>query len=214
LTPMNRDSLRILIADDHSVVRQGLRSLICEEPDMTLVGEASNGLEAVALYFRLKPDVLVLDLRMPLLSGTDAIKQIRGRDPEARILALSSLSGDETIHAALENGAMGYLLKEDSGDETVAAIRTVMGGKRWLPPQVKAKLRERQRGETLSKREKEIVELLASGKINKEIGGTLGVSEETVRTHIKNIFGKLLVRDRTEAVMVAMRRGIIRADEI
>ena len=211
---MKRDSIRILVADDHFMIREGLRSLIRFQPDMTVVGDASNGLEAVELYFRLKPDVLIMDLRMPLLSGTDAIKEIHDKDPEARILVLSSLSGDETIHSTLENGAMGYLLKANSGAQTIPAIRAVMEGKRWLPPEIKAKLAEHQRVEALSEREKAVLELLALGRVNKEIGGKLGVSEETVKTHLRNIFGKLQVHDRMEAVMVAIRRGIICSDQI
>ena len=211
---MKPDSIRILIADDHFVVREGLRSLIRRQADMTVVGEAANGLEAVDLYFRLKPDVVILDLRMPRLSGTDVIREIRDKDPAARILILSSLSGDETIYSALQNGAMGYLLKEESGDQTIPAIRSVMEGNRWLPPEVQAKLAEHRRTESLSVREKEILELLAQGEANKQIGGTLGLSEQTVKTHVKNILAKLQVRDRTEAVTVATRRGIIRADKL
>lgn len=206
--------IRIVIADDHFVVRAGLRSLIGQEPDMTMIGEAANGSEAVEVHSRLKPDILVLDLRMPLLSGTDAIREICARDPQARILVLSSLEGDETIHTALENGAMGYVLKQNSGEQIIPALRALMAGKRWLPPEVEQKLAERERGETLSPRETEILELLSLGEANKQIAATLGIGEETVKSHVKNILGKLRVRDRTEAVTVAMRRGIIRSDQI
>jgi len=180
---------------------------------MTMCGEASSGLETVEQYFRLRPDVLIMDLRMPQLSGTDAIREIRAKDPAARILVLSSLSGDETIHAALENGAMGYLLKENAGEQTILAIRAVMEGKQWLPSEVKQKLAERRRTEPLTNREKEILELLAQGEANKQIAGILEVSDQTVKCHVGSILGKLQARDRTEAVTIAIRRGIIRSDK-
>lgn len=209
---MNRDSIRIIVADDHFVVREGLRSLLGREPDLVVVGEASNGAEVVEAFLRLKPDLVLMDLRMPVLGGVDAIAEIRRHAPGARILALSSLDGDETIHVALGSGAMGYILKEDSGDQVVPAIRAVMAGQRWLPPAIKRRLAHRDRSETISTREKEVLQLLSLGEANKEIAVRLGIGEGTVKTHVKSILGKLQARDRTEAVMVAIRRGIIQLD--
>lgn len=200
----------ILIADDHFVVREGLKSLIGRTPEFTVCGEASNGEEAIRSFRENHPDVALIDLRMPVRDGIDAIRGIRAEFPEARILVLSSHDGDEEIHTALNAGAMGYLLKHSSGDQILPAIEALMEGRRWLSPEAERKLQERNRAETLTPREKELVVLLAQGEANKEIASILGVSEETVKTHVRNILAKLQVRDRTEAVTVALRRGIIR----
>jgi len=203
-------SIAILIADDHFVVREGLKSLISRTPKLRVCGEAVNGEEATRLFRETQPDIALIDLRMPVSDGLEAIRGIRAEFPEARILVLSSHDGDEEIHTALSAGAMGYLLKHSSGDQILPAIEALMSGRQWLSPEATRKLQERNRTETLTPREKELVILLAQGEANKQIASILGVSEETVKTHVRNILGKLQVRDRTEAVTVALRRGIIR----
>ncbi|WP_035608247.1 response regulator transcription factor [Haloferula sp. BvORR071] len=200
---------KILVVDDHFVVRAGLRDILSHEPDFQVVGEAANGHEALAAYKRLLPDVTVTDLRMPVCGGLEAIRLIRAEQRLARILVLSSYEGDEDIHAALAAGAMGYILKHSSDDQIVPAIHALLQGKRWIPLEVAGQLAARERGEVLSEREREIVRLLVKGEANKEIGQALGITELTVKSHMKNILAKLRVRDRTEAVTVALRRGIV-----
>ncbi len=207
-------SISILIADDHFVVREGLRSILRREADFTVVGEAANGLEAASAHARLRPDVTLMDLRMPVCGGVEAIQRIRATDPAARILVLSSSEGDEDIHAALSAGAMGYLLKHSSGDQVTPAIRSLMRGKPWIPREVADRLASRARGEILSEREREILTLMVLGEANKQIGSALGITEQTVKSHVKNILAKLQVRDRTEAVTVALRRGIVHLPEV
>jgi DNA-binding NarL/FixJ family response regulator/signal transduction histidine kinase len=206
--------IRILIADDHFVVREGLRSILRREPDFEVAGEAANGEEAVRKFDELRPDLAIIDLRMPVCGGVEAIRRIRGKFPEARLLILSNSEGDEDIHAALAAGGMGYLLKHSSGDQITPAIRALVAGRTWIPPEVAGKLAARKRTESLSPRECEIVRLLVLGEANKQIGDTLGISEQTVKSHVKNILAKLQVRDRTEAVTVALRRGIVHLPEL
>jgi len=200
---------RILVADDHFVVRAGLRDILSHEPDFIVAGEVSNGRQAVEAFERLRPDVAVMDLRMPVCGGLEAIKRIRADHPAARILVFSSYEGDEDIHAALAAGAMGYILKHSVDDQITPAIRALLQGKRWIPLEVAGQLAARERGEILSEREREIVKLLVLGEANKQIGQALGITELTVKSHMKNILAKLQVRDRTEAVTVALRRGIV-----
>lgn len=200
---------KILVVDDHFVVRAGLRDILSHEPDFVIAGEAANGSEAVAAHRRLLPDVTIMDLRMPVCGGIEAIRLIRAEQPTARILVLSSYEGDEDIHAAISAGAMGYILKHSSDDQVTPAIRALLQGKRWIPLEVAGQLNARERGEVLSEREREIVRLLVRGDANKEIGQALGITELTVKSHMKNILAKLQVRDRTEAVTVALRRGIV-----
>ena len=206
---MIRRRFRILIADDHLVVRAGLRDILSHQPDLQIVGEACNGHEAVTAFSRLSPDLTIMDLRMPICGGVDAIRQIRQVHPNACILVLSSYEGDEDIHAALTAGAMGYILKHSSDDEIIPAIRRLLQGKQWIPNAIAKQLAARERSEALSERERQIVNLLVMGEANKEIGQTLGITELTVKSHMKNILAKLNVRDRTEAVTVALRRGIV-----
>jgi two-component system NarL family response regulator len=200
---------KILVVDDHFVVRAGIRDILSHESDFIVAGEAANGREAVIAYSRIQPDVTVMDLRMPVCGGLEAIRLIREKRPSARILVLSSYEGDEDIHAALAAGAMGYILKHSSDDQITPAIRALLQGKRWIPLEVAGQLAARQRGEILSEREREIVRLLVLGEANKQIGDALGITELTVKSHMKNILAKLKVRDRTEAVTVALRRGIV-----
>ena len=210
VNPSSPHSVSVIIADDHFVVREGLKSLIGKTAGLVVKGEASNGEEAIRLYRETQPDVALVDLRMPVCDGLEAIRKIRAEFPAARILVLSSHDGDEDIHSALEAGAMGYLLKHSSGEQILPAIDALMDGRQWVSPEAAKRLGERNRTETLTPREKELVILLAQGEANKQIAGILGVSEETVKTHVRNILGKLQVRDRTESVTVALRRGIIR----
>lgn len=210
----SQQPIKVLVVDDHFVVREGLRSLIRREPGMIVIAEASNGEEGADMHERLQPHVTIMDLRMPVLGGVEATRLIRSRSPEAKVLVLTSFEGDEDIYAAFDAGASGYLLKHSSGDQVVPAIHALMRGETWIPPEVESHLAARQRGEVLSTREREIVRHLALGEANKEIAASIGISEQTVKSHVKNILGKLQVRDRTEAVTVALRRGIIHLPEV
>ena len=203
--------IRVLIADDHGIVREGLVSVIRRnKADMTVVGEASNGREAVELWKQQRPDVTLLDLRMPELDGVDAIKEIRACDDKARIIVLTTFDGDEDIYRAIQAGAKGYLLKDVPREALMDSIRRVHAGETSVPVHLVAKLAERVSGETLSKREIEVLKLMARGKSNKEIGAALFISEGTVKSHGKAIFAKMNVASRTEAVAEATRRGLLR----
>jgi two-component system NarL family response regulator len=203
--------IRVLIADDHGVVREGLVSLIQRnKADMTVVAEAANGREAVELWKQHRPDVTLLDLRMPGLDGVDAIKEIRACDDKARIIVLTTFDGDEDIYRAIQAGAKGYLLKDVPREALMDSIRRVHAGETSVPVHLVAKLAERVSGETLSKREIEVLKLIAQGKSNKEIGAALFISEGTVKSHGKAIFAKMNVTSRTEAVAEATRRGLLR----
>jgi len=206
---VKKERIRILIADDHSVVREGLVSLVKRKSDMVVVAEASNGREAVQLWKGHRPDVTLLDLRMPELDGVGAIKEIRELDENAHIVVLTTYDGDEDIYRAIKAGAKAYLLKDTARDALVETVRRVHAGETYLPPQLAAKLAERVSGEALSPREIDVLQRMAVGKSNKEIGAELFISEGTVKTHIKSIFNKLDVVSRTEAVATANRRGLI-----
>jgi DNA-binding NarL/FixJ family response regulator len=201
--------IRILIVDDHSVVREGLVSLVKRKSDMVVVGEGSNGREAVDLWKEHRPDVTLLDLRMPVLDGVGAIKEIRELDENAHIVVITTYDGDEDIYRAIKAGAKAYLLKDTARDALVETVRRVHAGETYLPPHLAAKLAERVSGEALSPREVEVLQRMAAGKSNKEIGAELFISEGTVKTHLKSIFSKLDVVSRTEAVATATRRGLI-----
>ena len=205
------DAIRILIAEDHAIVRDGLTSVLEFERDMTVVGHAKNGREAIDRFRELKPDIVLMDLAMPETDGVTAIHAIRNESPDARILVLTTYDGDENVFRALENGAKGYLLKDCSTADLLAAIRTVHGGGVHVSERAAARLAERaMAGGGLSPREVEVLKLIAAGKSNKEIAEMLFVSEGTVKTHVLNIHQKLDVSDRTEAVVVAIKRGILR----
>ena len=204
-----KERIRILIADDHSVVREGLVSLIKRKSDMVVVAEASNGREAVDLWKKHRPDITLLDLRMPELDGVGAIKEIRELDETAHVIVLTTFDGDEDIYRAIKAGAKAYLLKDTARDALVDCIRRVHAGETYLPPTLAAKLAERVSGEALSVREIEVLRRIAAGKSNKEIGAELFISEGTVKSHVKSIFAKLDVVSRTEAVATATRRGWI-----
>jgi DNA-binding NarL/FixJ family response regulator len=210
--------IRVLIADDHTVVRDGLAAVLARRPDITVVGEASNGIEAVEKAEQLHPDVILMDLRMPEMDGAEAMRRIRERDPEVRFLVLTTFDNDEYIFEAIQAGAKGYLLKDASREDLFRAVVAVYRGESLIQPAVASRVLDRfvelsQRtvpGETLSEREIEVLRLMARGAANKEIAAALFISESTVKTHIANIFQKLDVNDRTEAVTTALQKGIIR----
>ena len=204
-----KSRIRVLIADDHSVVREGLVSLIGRRADMAVIGEASNGREAVDLWKKHQPDVTLLDLRMPELDGVGVIKEIRTEDQNARIIVLTTFDGDEDIYRAIQAGSKGYLLKDAPREALMDCIRRVHGGETCVPVHLAAKLAQRVSGESLSDREIDVLKLMAQGKSNKEIGSALFISEGTVKSHVKGIFAKMNVISRTEAVATATRRGLI-----
>ena len=203
------EPIRILVVEDHNVVRQGLVGLIKSVPDMSVVAEAADGAEAVELFRKHRPDVTLMDLRLPRMSGVDAIKTIRREFSAARVIVLTTFDGDENIFRALQAGARGYLLKDMFGDELMEAIRTVHAGKTRIPPEIAQRLAERMGGPSLTNRELEVLSLIVSGKSNREIGNELSISEATVKTHINNILSKLGVSDRTQAATTAIQRGIV-----
>ncbi|HSU52454.1 MAG TPA: response regulator transcription factor [Candidatus Dormibacteraeota bacterium] len=201
--------IRILVADDHFVVRMGLKGVVNTEPDMEVVGEAADGKQAVEMFEKLRPDLVLMDLRMPLKDGIAAASEIRMKDPDARILMLTTFDGDTDIHRAIEAGARGYVLKNSTGDKLVPALRAVAAGEKWIPKEIANRLASRKMFEDLTPRELDVLQQMTRGLANKEIADVLGISEYTVKDHLKNILGKLRVADRTEAVTVALQRGII-----
>ena len=204
--------IRILVADDHPVVRAGLAAVLVQQADLQLVAEAENGERAVALFREHQPDVCLMDLRMPVMDGVEAIRTITAEFPAGRILALTTYEGDADIRRALEAGARGYLLKDMLLTEVIGAIRTVHSGNRVIPTAVAARLAEFPERSDLTERELEVLQLVARGLSNKEVARAIGRTDETVKIHLKNTFAKLGVADRTEAVTVALTRGLIHLD--
>lgn len=209
-SPFPDARIRILIADDHFVVRFGLVCLVNTEPDLTVVAQADDGDQAIALFQQLQPDLVLMDLRMPGKSGPEAAIQIRQLSPQARILILSAFDGDEEIHSALASGANGYVLKNSTGEELIPAIRAVAAGRKWIPQNVAKRLRSRNLFEELTPRETAVLREVARGLSNKELADALGISEHTAKDHLKSILAKLRVADRTQAVTLGIQRGIIR----
>jgi two-component system NarL family response regulator len=205
--------IRILIADDHAVVREGLAAMIQRRADMRVVAEAENGLRAVALAREHRPDVILMDLRMPVLGGVDAITQIREAQPQARVIVLTTYDGDEDIYRALQAGARAYLLKDTPREELLEAIRAVHAGQKRISPEAAAKLTERLTTPELTPRELDVLRLIVAGQSNKEIGATLHIAEGTVKIHTNNLLSKLGVADRTQAAIEAVRRGLVRLEE-
>jgi len=201
--------IRVMCVDDHPLVRKGIASILANEADMQLVGEAGNGREAVEMFRKLRPDVVLMDLRMPEMTGIEAARLMRQDDPEARIIALTSYDGDQDIYKALEAGVRGYLLKEMVHTDVLRAIRTVYSGKRLMPQEVAERLSEYFPQVALTPREVEVLGLVARGLANKEIAGKLGTASGTVKMHIQNILAKLGASDRTHAVTIAIERGIL-----
>lgn len=206
------DTIRIMLVDDHAMVRQGFAALLRTVPGFEIVGEAADGVQAVELFRKHRPDVTLMDLRLPKMNGVDAIARIRGEVPGARIIVLTTYDGDEDIYRALQAGAKGYLLKGMDLTELTEAVRTVHAGKSRIPSRVAEKLAERMGGATLTARELEVLQLIVAGKSNKEIGAALFISEATVKTHVNSLLSKLGVEDRTQAATTALQRGIVHLD--
>jgi len=201
--------IRILSVEDHPVFRQGLVMILETEADMVLVAQAANGVEAIAEFRRHRPDITLMDLRLPGANGTDILIAIRGEFPDARIIMLSSSDSDGEIQRALRSGASGYVLKSMPQDELLTVIRSVHAGKRHVPPEVAAVLAEHLGEEDLTPRELQVLQLIRDGSKNKQIADQLSISENTVNFHIKNIVDKLGANDRTHAVTIALRRGLL-----
>jgi DNA-binding NarL/FixJ family response regulator len=202
--------IRILTADDHHLIRAGVSWFLATEPGFEVVAEATNGEEALEKYREVQPDLVLMDLQMPIMDGLAATRAIVEEFPHARIVVLTTYAGDEDIHRALDAGAMGYLLKDMMAADVVKVVRLVMSGRRGIPPTIAAKLAEHTPRIALTPRETEVISLISSGLTNAQIAERIGRTEETVKVHVKNILRKLDARDRTEAVTVAIRRGFIR----
>ncbi|OUL32866.1 DNA-binding response regulator [Nostoc sp. T09] len=200
--------IRVLIVDDHAIIQQGLAAIINEESDMTVVGQAKDGVEAIALFRQEQPDVTLMDLRMPQMGGIEAISAICAEFKAAHILVLTTYDGDEDIYQGLRAGAKGYLLKDCRPGELRTAIRTVYEGQQYIPPNVAAKLVQRMNHPELSQRELEVLQLVAQGMSNLEISTSLNISESTVKSNINRILSKLGAKDRTQATIIALKRGI------
>ena len=206
---MKHQDINVLCVDDHRLMREGIVRIIEMEPGVTVVAEGATGEEAVERFVQYRPDVTLMDLQLSTMSGLEAIQAIRREDADARIIVLTMYQGDEDIHRALTAGATTYLLKDTLSDDLIRFVREVHAGRRPIRPDVKARLDERATQPTLTPREVQVMELVSEGKRNKEIAVRLGISEETVQVHLKNIFAKLKVGERTAAVNVAIRRGIV-----
>jgi two-component system NarL family response regulator len=209
-SPTVTASASVLVVDDHALVRTGVVNIISHETDLHVVAEAANGQEAVEAFERHKPDVILLDLRMPVMEGVEAVRQIRAIDPHAKVIVLTTYDTDEDISRALKAGAKAYVLKDITADDLVDCIHDVLAGKTYLAPAAAAKLAEGMARVQVTPRELSTLRLMADGKANKEIAVELGISERTVKTHLGHIFQKLGVTSRTEAVKVATRRGLVR----
>jgi DNA-binding NarL/FixJ family response regulator len=201
--------IRIVVADDHFVVRMGLTALVNTEPDLEVVGEAADGAQAVSAFEKHRPDLVLMDLRMPIQDGISATAEIKAKHPNARVLMLTTFDGDTDIHRAMEAGAQGYVLKNSTGDKLIPALRAVAAGQRWIPKEIATRLASRNLFEDLTPRELQVLDQMAKGLANKEIADVLKITGHTVKDHLKSILGKLHVADRTEAVTVAIQRGII-----
>jgi DNA-binding NarL/FixJ family response regulator len=202
----------VLVVDDHALVRTGVANIISHEPDLQVVAEAANGVEAIDAFERHRPDVTLLDLRMPVMEGVEAVRQIRERDPLAKVIVLTTYDTDEDISRALRAGAKAYVLKDITAIQLIACIHDVLAGKTYLAPAAAAKLAEGVMRVQLTPRELSALRLMADGKANKEIATELSISERTVKAHLGHLFEKLGVTSRTEAVKVASRRGLVRLD--
>ncbi len=203
------ESIRILVVDDHHVVRQGLVALLKIMPGIEVIGEAGDGMEAIALHRSLRPDITLMDLQLPKLGGVEAITRIRAESPSARFIVLTTFDGDQDIYRALQAGAKAYLLKGMTIDELISTIRTVHSGKTSIPAAIAEKLAERISSQELTGRELEVLQRIVAGRANKEIASDLNISEATVKSHVNSLLSKLGVADRTHAATVAIQRGIV-----
>ena len=206
---MTKETIRVLVVEDHNVVRQGLVALINLVDGVQVIGEAADGAEAITQYRKHQPDVTLIDLRLPKVSGVEVIRQVRAETPQARFVVLTTYDGDEDIYRALKAGAKAYLLKGMTTEELVATIREVHAGRSHIPAAIAERLAERMGTEDLTPREAEVLEQIVAGKSNKEIATELDISEATVKTHINTLLSKLGVTDRTQAATAAIRRGIV-----
>ena len=207
-------TIRILVADDHLVYRIGIRNLLAAEGGFDVVGEAPDGAQAVELYHALKPDVLLLDLRMPQKNGIEVVRAIRGESPDARILIVTSYQTEEEIFQVLNAGALGYILKDTGREMLIKAILSVHAGKRWISPHVQRQFADRVLRQPLTTREMEVLRLLARGLTNREIASVYSISPSTVKNQVSSLLSKLEVSDRTEAVSFCLARGIVQPDEM
>jgi DNA-binding NarL/FixJ family response regulator len=203
------ERIRVFVVEDHAVVRQGLISLLSSAPEIEVVGFAEDGRQAADRYASLMPDVTLMDLQMPVMSGVEAIRQIRQEVPAARFIVLTTFDGDEDIYRAMQAGAKGYLLKGMDIEELVQTIRMVDSGRGRIPSVIAEKLAQRVGSEELTSREVEVLERIVAGRANKEIGSDLHISEATVKSHVNSLLGKLGASDRTHAAMLALQRGIV-----
>jgi DNA-binding NarL/FixJ family response regulator len=201
--------IRILVVDDHPLLREGIAALVGGQPDMTLIAECSNGREAIQQFRTLRPDVILMDLQMPEMSGLDAISAIRGESPDARIIVLTTYSGDVQVVRALKAGAQGYLLKNQVHKELLDTIRAVHAGRKMLSPEASSELAEHVTDDALTPAEIDVLRLIAAGNANKRIADQLSITEETVKGRVRNILSKLGANDRTHAAMIGLKRGII-----
>ena len=206
---ISKESIRVLVVEDHHMVRQGLVSLLNVVDDLEVIGEATNGVEAITQFRKRQPDITLIDLRMPRLGGVEVIERIRMETPNARFIVLTTYDGDEDIYRALQAGARAYLLKGMTSEELIATIRSVHSGKSYIPPAIAEKLAERVGTKELTLREFDVLEQIVHGKNNKEIAAELVISETTVKTHINRLLGKLGVTDRTQAATSAIQRGLV-----
>ncbi|HVU23489.1 MAG TPA: response regulator transcription factor [Opitutus sp.] len=206
------DAIRLMIVDDHPAFRMGLAALIGSQPDMRVIAETGDGAKAIDIYRREQPEIVLMDLRLTGISGVEAIIGIRKEFPEARVIVITTFDADEDVYRAIQSGAKSYLLKDMSKEEIVGTIRDVRAGREKLPDSVAGRLAERRRRQDLTQRETEVLHLLAKGRSNKEISSALFISEDTVKCHLKTLFAKLRVQDRTEAVISAIRHGIVHLD--
>jgi len=204
-----RGRIKILSVDDHPVVREGIAAVLSSEADIVVVAEAGNGSEAIAQFRKHRPDITLMDLQMPIMNGTEAIAAIRKDFPHARIIVLTTYSGDAQAVRAFKAGASGYLLKSMVRQELVETIRIVHSGRKRIPPEIAVEMAEHHADDALTEREIEVLRLVAAGNANKRVGDLLGISEETVKGHLRNILSKLDANDRTHAVTIALKRGII-----
>ena len=203
------DEITVMLVDDHPAFRKGMAALIASEPGLSVIAETGNGDEALKLYRQKRPDVVLMDLRLPGRGGVEATLAIRKEFPDAKIVVLTTFDTDEDIYRAIQSGAKSYLLKDSPDDELSATIRAVYAGEQPLPRKVAERLAKRQERADLSQREMEVLQLLIKGRSNKEIGSSLFISEDTVKAHLKTLFSKLRVQDRTEAAISAIRHGIV-----
>lgn len=206
---VTKETIRVLIVEDHNVVRQGLVALINLAEGIQVVGEAADGAEAIAQFRKHQPDVTMIDLRLPKMGGVDVIQRVRSESPNARFVVLTTYDGDEDIYRALKSGAKAYLLKGMTSEELITTIREVAAGKSHIPPAIAERLAERMGTEDLTPREADVLEQIVHGKSNKEIATELDISEATVKTHINSLLSKLGVTDRTQAATAAIRRGLV-----